>query len=418
MKKSRNRPIEHAELLAPAGSFEKLEVAVHYGADAVYLAGKNFSLRNFSDNFTLAEIRSAIDLCHKAGVRVYVACNIYPRNFELQAIADFLAEIGKLSPDGIIVADAGIAATALRLIPHVPLHISTQANITSLSAARFWEEVGACRINLARELSLQEIKTIADESEIATEIFVHGAMCMSYSGRCLLSSFMAGRGSNRGMCSHPCRWQYAVVEELRPGKYMPLSEDDRGTYIFHSRDLCMIDHIPDLIESGVRALKIEGRMKSVHYLASTVKVYREAIDRYYSGPESYRFDDAWREEVRTTATRGYCTGFYYGNPGDAADDTVDPMTHRPIRFLGKVLRSIASQTALIEVRNRIRRDCEIEILSPAGPIRKDRVLALKNANGLPLSIANPGTIVEMETTSSLREMDIIRRVEKTEESQS
>jgi len=267
--------IRTIELLAPAGSFEKLETAIHYGADAVYLSGQNFSLRNFAGNFSMDELYRAVCLARLKNVRVYLACNIYPRNFEEAAIVEYLHQIGDLRPDAIIIADPGILLEARRIIPHIPVHLSTQANTTSRLSARFWESLGVARINVARELSLREIKEIADATPIEIEAFVHGAMCISHSGRCLLSSFMAGRDGNRGMCAHPCRWNYFLVEETRPGQYMPVLEDARGTYIFNSKDLCMIDHVSEMIEAGITSFKIEGRLKGINYLATVVKTYRE-----------------------------------------------------------------------------------------------------------------------------------------------
>ena len=259
------------ELLAPADNFEKLEIAIHYGADAVYLAGKNFSLRNFSENFSKAELFAAVKLAHHHGLKVYLACNIYSRTHEEADIRSFLSKAGEIAPDALIISDPGIILMAGEIIPHIPLHLSTQANTTNLSAVKFWHKLGVKRVNLARELSLTEIKNIVDYSPIEIETFVHGAMCISYSGRCLLSNFLNNRDSNQGLCSHPCRWQYAVVEKMRPGQYHPFLEDKRGSYIFNSKDLCMIENIPALIQAGISSLKVEGRMKGIYYLASVLK---------------------------------------------------------------------------------------------------------------------------------------------------
>ena len=239
------------ELLAPAGNFEKLEIAVHYGADAVYLAGKTFSLRNFSDNFTIDELQQAVAFARRQGVKVYVTCNIYPRNHEQKELIDYLNMLGDIGPDALIVTDPGTIMMASKTIPHIPLHLSTQANTTNYQSALFWQQLGIKRINAARELSLKEINEIVRHSHLEIEAFVHGAMCISYSGRCLLSNFMANRDSNHGECAHPCRWKYAVVEEFRPGHYLPIEEDHRGSYIFNSKDLCLIEHIPEMVASGV-----------------------------------------------------------------------------------------------------------------------------------------------------------------------
>jgi putative protease len=248
------------ELLVPAGDFEKLEIAMHYGADAVYLAGKNFSLRNFSGNFTDRELGEAISLARSKNVKVYVACNAFARNSQLTDITDFLLTMEKLNPDGIIIADPGVIHLAGKICPRIPIHLSTQANTTNLQSALFWQEQGVKRINVARELPLADIQEIAAQNLLEVEVFVHGAMCIAYSGRCLLSNYMASRDANQGMCAHPCRWKYAVVEEQRPDQYMPIAEDDRGAYIFSSRDLCMISHIPELVRANITSLKIEGRM--------------------------------------------------------------------------------------------------------------------------------------------------------------
>jgi len=285
------------ELLAPAGNFEKLEIAIHYGADAVYLAGKTFSLRSFSENFTFDKLQQAVKFAQRQGVKAYVTCNIYPRNHEQKALAEYLNILGDIGPDAVIVTDPGALMMASKIIPHISLHLSTQANTTNYQSALFWQRLGIKRINVARELSLTEINEMAQRCDLEVEAFVHGAMCISYSGRCLLSNFMVNRDSNHGECAHPCRWKYAVVEEHRPGQYLPIEEDHRGSYIFNSKDLCMIEHIPEMVESGVASLKIEGRMKGIHYLASTVKTYREAIDAFLKNPENYRVKDRlllWR----------------------------------------------------------------------------------------------------------------------------
>lgn len=321
------------ELLAPAGSFEKLEIAIHYGADAVYLAGKDFSLRNFSGNFSAIDMTRAIQLAHANGVRVYVACNIYPRNSEIPAIADFLAGLKDIQPDAVIIADAGIFMQAREIIPNIPVHISTQANTTSFQSALFWKSLGAGRIISARELSLEEIREMSRQTGMEIEAFVHGAMCISYSGRCLLSSFMAKRDANRGMCTHPCRWNYAVVEETRPGQYMPIVEDERGTYLFNSRDLCMIDHLPAMIDAGITSLKIEGRMKGINYLASVVKVYREALDACLSDIKAYQVRDDWRYELDSISHRPYGTGFYLNDPDAVVPAYDDPQPSAGAVFL-------------------------------------------------------------------------------------
>jgi putative protease len=400
------------ELLAPAGNREKLEIAVHYGADAVYLAGKDFSLRNFSENFTYDELESAILFAHKAGVKVYVACNIYSRNSEQGAISDHLQRIAGASPDAVIIADPGILAEARKVMPEMPVHLSTQANTTNFRAALFWKSMGVTRINAARELSLMEIEEIASISGVETEAFVHGAMCISYSGRCLLSNFMENRDSNRGECCQPCRFRYSVVEETRPGIYMPVDEDGRGTYIFNSKDLCMIEHIPEMINAGVASLKIEGRMKGINYVASTVKVYREAIDSYYESPENYSVKDEWTEELSRISNRGYCTGFYFGNMKEAVPNYLDikPPTGRT--FIGKVAGVENRNTAVIVVRNRFFVNDPVDILGKKGPAKRDTIKRILDADGNEVTAARSGSTVKVLLENKCSVNDLLRKIEE------
>lgn len=399
---------EKVELLAPVGNPEKLEIAIHYGADAVYLAGKDFSLRNFSGNFTFDELQSAVKYAHKTGIKVYVACNIYSRNFEQKAIIDYLKYIAKIGADAVIISDPGIFMEASNVIPELPVHLSTQANTTNYKSALFWEKLGVKRINVARELSLNEINEIASQSSLEVEAFVHGAMCISYSGRCLLSSFMANRDSNRGMCTHPCRWKYAVVEELRPDKYYPLTEDDRGSYIFNSSDLCMIEHIPEIIESGIDSFKIEGRMKSINYLASTVKVYREAIDSYYASPEDYETKTRWIEELASINNRGYCTGFYFGDPDQILPNYTKNKPLDGHLFTGKVIEKAGRSLAYIEVRNKIFKGDNVEVLGKKGPVVKDKIIDIIDTDGQPVPFAQPGSRVTVLLNNEYFPNDLIR----------
>jgi U32 family peptidase len=398
------------ELLAPAGNPEKLEIAIHYGADAVYLAGKDFSLRNFSGNFTHDELQSAVKYAHQTGVKVYVACNIYSRNFEQKAVTNFLKYVGKIGADAVIISDPGIFIEAGIVTPELPVHLSTQANTTNYKSASFWEKLGVKRINAARELSLKEINEIALHTSLEVEAFVHGAMCISYSGRCLLSSFMANRDSNRGMCTHPCRWKYAVVEELRPDKYYPLTEDDRGSYIFNSRDLCMIEHIPEMIESGIDSLKIEGRMKSINYLASTVKVYREAIDSYYALPEDYETKPRWVEELASINNRGYCTGFYLGDPDQIVPNYTKYKPSGDHLFIGKVIEKTGRSLAYIEVRNKIFKGDNVEVLGKKGPVVKDKIIDIIDADGQSIPFAQPGSRITALLNNEYFPNDLIRRI--------
>jgi putative protease len=382
------------ELLAPAGSPEKLELAVHYGADAVYLAGRQFSLRNFADNFSDKELAGAISYCHARGVKVYVAINIYARDRDRQELCRFLHTLGIIGPDALIVADAGVFALARQVTPRLPIHISTQASTTHTEAALFWQRQGASRVNLARELTIEEITTIALATDFEIEAFVHGAMCISYSGRCLLSAFMERRDGNRGRCCHPCRFRYAVMEEKRPGQYFPLAEDERGAYVFNSRDLCMIDHIPELSAAGIHSLKIEGRMKGIHYLATVLRVYREALDDWHANPERYRVKNRWRRELATVDHRGYCTGFYFGDPRQVAPAYTKPNLAADQLFLGKVVTAGGgADRPEVQVRNRMTVGEEIEVLPRRGGSIRTRILSMENGEGETLTAANPGSCV-------------------------
>jgi len=397
------------ELLAPAGNFEKLEIAVHYGADAVYLAGKDFSLRNFSGNFRPDEMRAAVRFAHQHNVRVYAACNVFSRNHEQEAITAYLETLGDIAPDAVIIADPGILTEARRVIPQIPIHLSTQANTTNYRAVLFWQKFGVRRINAARELSLSEIREIADNTSVEIEAFVHGAMCISYSGRCLLSSFMAKRESNRGMCTHPCRWRYAVVEELRPGKYYPIMEDGRGAYLFNSKDLCMIAYLPEMIGAGIHSLKIEGRMKGINYLASVVKTYREAIDAYYADTKAFKVKEEWIEELFRINSRGYCSGFYFGDPEQTVPNYTDCLYSPKDVFLGKVLENAGGNRVRIDVRNKICKDDEVEVMPQTGPLRKDRIHEITDEEGQPLSFSQPNTKVLVTLGSECSPHDLIRR---------
>lgn len=400
----RNRKIE---LLAPAGNFEKLEIAIHYGADAVYLAGKEFSLRNFSGNFTLDELHKAVKFARNCSVKTYVACNIYSRNPEQKAIKDYLKALGEISPDAVIIADPGILMEASKIIPQIPLHLSTQANTTNYKTVMFWEKFGIKRINVARELSLKEIKEIVSRSSIEIEAFVHGSMCISYSGRCLLSAFMTNRSSNLGECSHPCRWNYAVMEEKRPGQYYPIAENKNGTYIFNSRDLCMIEHIPEIIESGLSSIKIEGRMKGINYVASAVKVYREAIDSYYENPDGFKIQKYWIDELNNISHRGYCTGFYFGDP-EQISPNFEYNLNSGLLFVGKIIETSGPQNVNIDVRNKVFKGDAVEVLTIKGPSRKDEIIQIIDQNGESVSFAQPGSRVTIILNNDCYANDLIR----------
>jgi len=402
---------QRVELLAPAGNFEKLEIAIHYGADAVYLAGKKFSLRNFSQNFTLDELQHAVRYARKHHVKVYAACNVYPKNNEQKSIVDYLHSLGETGIDALIIADPGIFMTASEVIPQIPIHLSTQANTTNLKSALFWQTLGIKRVNLARELSLKEIEEVALHCDLELEAFVHGSMCIAYSGRCLLSSFMTNRDSNRGMCSQSCRWKYAVVEELRPGQYMPIAEDDRGSYIFSSKDLCMIGHIPEIIESGIVSLKIEGRMRGINYLATAVKVYREAIDAYYENPKDYIAQKDWLDELETVSNRGYSTGFYFDDPHQISP-TYENSRNSGQKFIGKVIGKSKKHGIKIDVRNKIFKGDTIQIIGRKGPVKNDHIHAIFDDRGQSLAFAQPGRTVFVAMDNACYPNDLIRRDDK------
>jgi len=397
------------ELLAPAGNFEKLEIAIHYGADAVYLAGKDFSLRNFSGNFTDAELRNAVTLAHRHKVKIYLACNIFSRNHEEKELIAFLEKVGKINPDAIIISDPGIIMLAGKIIPNIDIHLSTQANTTNLNSALFWKSIGIKRVNLARELSLPEITKIAANQKIETETFIHGALCISYSGRCLLSSFLSGRDSNRGLCSHPCRWKYSVVEELRPNAYHPVEEDKRGTYIFNSKDLCMIEHIPELINAKITSLKIEGRMKGINYLASVVKTYRNAIDAYIENPETYMINPDWQAELYQVFHREYCTGFYFNEPDEQLPNYENIHKGKIHSFIGKIISCTGNQNYQVGIRNKLCVDDIIEVISPKGRPKESKIIELLDISGNHIESANPNTIVSLGLEVECQINDIVRK---------
>ncbi len=398
------------ELLAPAGNFEKLKIAIHYGADAVYLAGKEFSLRNFSGNFTEEELFDAVKYTHQKKKKVYLALNIYSRNNEQKKIQLFLDKVGKINPDAIIISDPGIILMAKEIIPDIDIHLSTQSNTTNYNTARFWKETGIKRVNLARELSLTEINKIVSHAIIETEIFIHGAMCISYSGRCLLSNFYTQRDSNRGLCSHPCRWRYSVVEEQRPGEYFPIAEDDRGSYIFNSKDLCMIQHIPQIINTGVTSLKIEGRMKGVNYLASVTKTYRQAIDSYCRDHQSYTLNSSWIKELDNVFHRKYCTGFFFNDPDQIVSNFENIHNGQIHNFIGKILEKYQNDEYLVEIKNSLKQNDYIEVLSPGKPLKPILVTEMFDTDHKAVSHAKPNTnsIIKIPVKADIQ--DIVRKI--------
>ena len=397
------------ELLAPAGNFEKLKLAIYFGADAVYLGGKTFSLRQHAANFGMEEMQAGIHYAHRQGVRVYITCNIFPRDDEFEALGDYLNMLGSMNPDGIIIADPGVLLAARRFAPHVPVHLSTQANTTNSQSIAFWAQNGVKRVNVAREASLKEIKAMARHIKVEIEAFVHGAMCMAYSGRCLLSNYLTQRDSNQGDCSHPCRWSYRLLEETRPGQYLPIEQNERGIAILSAKDLCMIGHIPAMIESGLSALKIEGRMKGINYLASTVKVYREAIDTYYCDPERYMLNQRWLSELDRVNNRGFNTGFYFGNPSANTANDRGAAPGKNWLLVGKVEEAGHSPVSKIDVRNKIKTGDTIEILQPGSAIRRDSIIEMHDSDGHPTAVAQPGMKVYLKLGHPVNTNDLLRK---------
>lgn len=358
---------EQFELLAPAGDLEKLKIAVLYGADAVYFGGEMFSLRAGAGNLTIEEMKEGIAFAHERGKRCYLTMNIFAHNEDIGPLTDYLEQIKKLDIDAFIVSDPGIVDLIQEIIPNAEIHLSTQANMTNYRTANFWYKMGVKRLVLARELTFPEIREIRKNipSDMEIEAFVHGAMCISYSGRCLLSNFMIERDANRGACAHPCRWKYSLVEEKRPGEYYPVEEDGRGTYILNSRDLCMIEHIPELVNSGIMSAKIEGRMKSIFYVATIVHAYRKAIDAYFADPENYRFNEEWMSELKKVSHREFTTGFYFHQPTNKDQNYQTSAYTREYSFVGLV-KDYDQETgfALVEQRNKMTVGEEIEIFGP------------------------------------------------------
>ncbi len=370
------------ELLAPAGNLEKLKTAINFGADAVYLGGSKLNLRAFADNFTDEELREGVEYAHSRGKKVFITINVFPHNEDLIGLEEYLKDLYNLNVDAIIVSDPGIIMTAREVVPDLEIHLSTQANNVNWKSAIFWHKQGVKRIVLARELSLEEIKGIKRNIPESCELeaFIHGSMCMAYSGRCVISNYMTGRDSNRGQCAQPCRYKYYLVEEKRPGEYFPVVEDEKGAYILNSKDLCMIEHIPELIQSGIDSLKIEGRMKSAYYVASIVKSYRQAIDAYFDNPEEYVFQKKWLENLEKASHRAYFTGFYFGDPNKQTYETSSYI--RDYDIVG-VVREYDKSTGLatIEQRNKVLEGDTVEILRPVGDNFEIKLDDMRNSKG-------------------------------------
>lgn len=396
------------ELLAPAGNLEKLKVAIHYGADAVYLGGQKFGLRSLADNFTPAQMAEAAAYAHDRGVKVYLTVNAFPDNHELAELDRYLEEVSTVPFDAYIAADPGVIAAIRRISPDRAIHLSTQANTTNWRSVLFWQEQGIARVNLAREMSLEAIRETRERVTAELEVFVHGALCVSYSGRCLLSSVMTGRNANKGECAHPCRWSYALVEETRPGEYFPVVEDERGTFIFNSKDLCLIRHIPELMGAGADSLKLEGRMKGIHYVASVVRVYREALDSYAADPQSWRVRPEWLAELSKISHRGYTTGFFLGKPVDV-DLEFDSRYRRSHEFVGVVEETHPDGLVTVEVRNRIVAGATVEVIGRRMRSTLHRLDDFTDEGGNSLSEAHPNQRIRLRLPVPAERYDLIRR---------
>lgn len=407
------RPVE---LLIPASSLEVLKIAVIYGADAVYIGGEVFGLRAKAKNFSMEDMAEGIQFAHEHGVKVYVTANILAHNGDLEGVREYFTQLKEIKPDALIISDPGIYTIAKEICPEIERHISTQANNTNYGTYQFWWNQGAKRVVTARELSLKEIaeirKNIPDEIEIET--FVHGAMCISYSGRCLLSNYFTGRDANQGACTHPCRWKYAVVEEKRPGEYLPVYENERGTYIFNSKDLCMIEHIPELIEAGIDSFKIEGRMKTALYVATVARTYRKAIDDYLTSPEKYKENMDWYlEQISNCTYRQFTTGFFFGKPSEESQIYDNNTYIKEYTYLGIVGERNEEGLYRIEQRNKFSVGEQIEVMKPDGrniPVTVKRIVD-EDGNEME-SAPHPKQVLYIDLGQELEMYDILRRQEE------
>ncbi len=401
------------ELLAPAGNMEKLKMAIRYGADAVYLAGKGFGLRAYGGNFTAEEMKEAAAFVHERGRKFYVTVNIIPRNGDLEGLDTYLKFLQDIGADAALISDLGVFQLAREAAPRLPIHVSTQASAANWRTVKMWKDMGASRVVLAREVSIEEMAEIRKKVDVELEYFVHGAMCISWSGRCLLSNFFTDgkRQSNRGECIQACRFRYSLVEETRPGQYWPIEEDEHGTYILNSKDLCLIDQIPQLIQAGASSLKIEGRMKSVYYAAAVTAAYRKAIDAYYAEGDAFRVRREWREELEKISHRPYTTGFALGNPDHSAQAYARSQPEQPYDFVGLVLGwDPDTKIARIQQRNHFKTTETLECLSPEGEVFPLTIGKMTNAEGMTvLSAPHPLEIVTMRTETPLLPYTILRR---------
>ena len=409
-------PLKRPELLVPASSLEVLKIAVIFGADAVYIGGEAFGLRAKAKNFSHEDMFQGIAFAHEHGVKVYVTVNILAHNYDLEGVREYLKELKELKPDGLIIADPGIFTYARAICPEIECHISTQANNTNYETFLFWHRLGAKRVVTARELSLEEIRQIRAHipEDLEIETFVHGAMCISYSGRCLLSNYMVGRDANRGACTHPCRWKYSIVEEKRPGEYMPVYENERGTYIFNSKDLCMVEHMDDIMTSGIDSLKIEGRMKTALYVATVARTYRKAIDDYMESPEKYQANMPWyQEQISNCTYRQFTTGFFYGKPDSNTQIYTDNTYEKNFTYLGFAEAVDESGRIQITQRNKFSVGETIQIMKPDGRNLDVTVRGIYDCDGTSMESApHAQQKLWIDLGADIQEYDILRREEE------
>lgn len=402
------------EILAPASSLEVLKTAVYYGADAVYIGGEMYGLRAKAKNFSMEDMKAGIQFAHKYGRKVYVTANITAHNRDLSGVEEYFRELKEMNPDALIISDPGVFAIAKRICPEVDLHISTQANNVNYMTFQFWHELGASRVVTARELSLQEIADIDARipEDLEIETFVHGAMCISYSGRCLLSNYFTGRDANLGACTHPCRWKYYIMEENRPGEYLPVEENERGTYIFNSKDLCMIEHIPELVEAGVDSFKIEGRMKTALYVAVVARTYRQAVDDYFEDPEKYKKRiPYYQEEIAKCTYRQFTTGFFFGKPTHETQIYDHNTYTKGATYLGRVQEITAEGEVIFEQKNKFSVGDTIEVMKQNGENQLARVLAMVDSHGqMVSSCPHPEERIRMRVDVPLCVGDIMRGI--------
>lgn len=408
--------MQKIELLAPAGDLEKLKMAIMYGADAVYLGGEAFGLRKASKNFSLESISQGVKYAHDRGKKVYVTLNIIPHPSDLQGLEEYVTALYNINIDAVIVSDPGMFSIIRKTVPDLEIHMSTQASITNAETINFWDNLGADRVVLARELSLKEIEeirgNISDHMELET--FVHGAMCISYSGRCLLSNYMTGRDANMGDCAHSCRYKYHLVEEKRPGEYFPVYEEEDGTFIMNSKDLCMIEYIPQMIRAGINSFKIEGRVKSLYYVATVIRSYRMAIDQYYEDPDNYKFNENYLNEIKKASHRDFTTGFFFGKPTEEAQVYESSTYIRGYDFLGMILDyDLETKIATVEQRNRMFVGDEIEVFGPGKKHFTQKIRKMWDDHGDEIEVApHPQQIIKMKMDHPVSKYHLIRKTKR------